>query len=142
MATTDEPAGATNARYGPGEGNPVPVVEFNLVNVTRPIEVIHHPAERFYELLDAGTSLALLIYETDSDQTAITHAMVREDRRGNGLGSTLIASALNDLAAAGAKVKNYCTSVADFLGKHPEYERLVDSDSRTRQRGSQNDPTV
>lgn len=125
MATTGRPAGETSARYGPDEGIPVPVVDFNLIHVTRPIEVIHHPAERFYELLAAGTSLALLVYEKDSRQTAITHAMVREDRRGNGLGSTLIASALDHLATSGAKVTNYCASVAAFLDKHPEYKRLV-----------------
>lgn len=125
MATTGRRAGAKNARYGPDAGNPVPVVDFNLTHVTRPIEVVHHPDERFYELLDAGTSLALLVYEKDSHQTAITHAMVREDRRGNGLGSTLIASALDHLAASGAKVTNYCGSVAAFLDKHPEYKQLV-----------------
>jgi uncharacterized protein len=125
MATTGRTAGETSARYGPDDGTPVPVVDFNLIHVTRPIEVIHHPAERFYELLDAGTSLALLVYEKDSHQTAITHAMVREDRRGNGLGSTLIASALDHLATSGANVTNYCASVAAFLDRHPEYKRLV-----------------
>lgn len=126
MARTGRPAGETSARYGQDEGAPVPVVDFNLTHVTRPLEIIHHPAERFYELLEAGTSVALLVYESDRHQTAITHAMVREDRRGNGLGSTLIASSLDDLATSAAKVTNYCASVAAFVDKHPEYKGLIE----------------
>lgn len=130
MAPSDSPSGETSARYGPDQGTPVPVVDFDLTDVTQPIEVIHHPAERFYELLEAGTSLALLVYEKDRERTAITHAMTREDRRGNGLGTTLIASALDDLVASGAKVTSYCASVAAFLDKHPEYKSLVEGRTR------------
>lgn len=127
MKTTRGPLGGeVSARYGPDAVRAVPVANIDRSELTGQIEIIHHPVERFYELLDDGTSTALLIYENDGHRIVITHAMVREERRGNGLGTTLIASALDDLTAAGAKVGNYCASVAAFLDKHPDYKTLVD----------------
>lgn len=89
------------------------------------IEVIHHQSERFYELLDDGMSVGLLIYEKNPQQTSITHAMVREDRRGHGLGRILIASALDDLTASRTEIANYCSTVARFLDRNPDYKRRV-----------------
>ena len=106
-------------------GRAVPVSDLVISDTSRAIEVIHHPSERFYELLDDGMSVALLVYEQTPRQTAITHATVREDRRGHGLGTTLIATALPDLVMPGRMIDNYCNSVARFLDKHPDYKRFV-----------------
>ncbi|WP_406054416.1 GNAT family N-acetyltransferase [Kribbella sp. NBC_00889] len=92
------------------------------------IEVLHHESDRFYELLDGGMSVALLVYEQSPDRTAITHAMVREDQRGRGYGTTLIATALPHLAASGGTIANYCNSVSRFLEKHPDFKTFVDAD--------------
>lgn len=118
-------AAGVTARYGPDGGQSVPVSHLVTAHSEGTVEVIHHPSERFYELLDNDVSVALLVYERNPRQTGITHAMVREDRRGRGLGTTLIASALDDLTATGGKIANYCDSVARFLAKYPEYSRRI-----------------
>jgi len=114
-----------SARYGPDAGQPVPISDLVEPHAHGTIEVIHHKFERFYELLDDGMSVGLLIYEKNPRQTGITHAMVREDRRGHGLGRILIASALDDLTATGTKITNYCSSVARFLDSNPDYKRRI-----------------
>lgn len=114
-----------SARYGPDAGRPVPVSNLVEPGAHGTIEVIHHPSERFYELLEDSLSVGLLIYEKNPRQTGITHAMVREDRRGHGLGRILIASALDDLAVTGTKIANYCNIVARFLDRNPDYKRRI-----------------
>jgi predicted GNAT family acetyltransferase len=106
----------------------LPVSDLGVSDRSSGIEVLHHESDRFYELLDGGMSVALLVYEQSPDRTAITHAMVREDQRGRGYGTTLIATALPHLAAPGGTIANYCNSVARFLEKHPDFKTFVDSD--------------
>ncbi|SDE32453.1 hypothetical protein SAMN04489747_3116 [Auraticoccus monumenti] len=89
------------------------------------VRVLHHAAERFYELLEDGVSVGMLIYETSPGHSSITHAMVRADRRGRGLGATLISTALDHLAATGAPVRVHCATVAGFLQRFPEYTDRV-----------------
>ncbi|MDF1606334.1 GNAT family N-acetyltransferase [Nocardioides sp. YIM 152315] len=123
---------APAARYGPDAGQPVALSDLgDLGDLAGQgvVEVVHHAEDRFYELLADGTSVALLVYEKNLQQVGITHAVVREDRRGHGLGTTLIASALDDLVAAGTRVANYCDSVARFLDKFPDYRRRVRGES-------------
>ncbi|TCC46155.1 N-acetyltransferase [Kribbella pittospori] len=106
----------------------LPVSDLGVTDRSGGIEVVHRELDRFYELLDRGMSVALLVYEQGPDRTAITHAMVREDQRGRGYGTTLIATALPHLAASGGPVVNYCNSVARFLEKHPDFKTFVGSD--------------
>lgn len=119
--------GGTSGRYGPDSGRAVEVSDLVVPGSNDHVEVIHHQSDRFYELLDGGMSVAMLVYEQSARQTAVTHAMVREDRRGQGLGTTLIATALPDLAASVGKIANYCDSVARFLDKYPDYRKFVSS---------------
>jgi len=123
-AQADGSRSSASGRHGSDGGRAVPVSDLVISDSSR-IEVIHHPSERFYELLDDGISVALLVYEQSPQQTTITHATVREDRRGHGLGTTLIATAVPDLVSPGRKIANYCDSVARFLDKHPDYEKFV-----------------
>jgi predicted GNAT family acetyltransferase len=123
--TADAARTGPSGRYGPDAGRAVPVSDLVVPDSNGVVEVIHHESERFYELLDGGASVALLVYEKNSQQTGITHAMVREDRRKHGFGTTLIATALPDLARSGGKITNYCDSVARFLGKHPDYKKFA-----------------
>lgn len=104
----------------------MPLSDLGASDADSAIEIVHHESARFYELLESGTSLALLVYEQGPRQTSITHAMVRDDQRGRGLGTTLIATVLPHLAGSGARVTNYCESVERFLQKHPSFQSLVE----------------
>ena len=106
----------------------LPVSDLGVPDRSGVIEVLHHESGRFYELLDSGMSVALLVYEQGPDRTAITHAMVREDQRGRGFGTTLMATALPHLAASGGRIVNYCNSVARFLERHPDFKSFVGSE--------------
>lgn len=119
-SSTPEPGVATSS------GQSVPVSDLVAPPVEGNLQVVRHTSDRFYELLDGNMRVALLVYEQTLQQTAVTHVTVRKDRRGHGLATTLIASALPDLAAgAGGIVANYCNSVARFLDSHPEFMQFV-----------------
>lgn len=94
----------------------------------RTLDVVHHSQERFYELLEDGASVGMLIYERSPSQTSLTHALIREDQRGRGLGSTLIASALDDLVGRGTTLVARCDSVARFLANNADYQSRVRTD--------------
>lgn len=109
------------ARFGAAEGTTLPFATAHQPDTDTTVELIHHDRERFYELMEDGASVGLLIYERNPSRTGITHAMIRKDRRGRGLGSVLMAGALDHLYANNSNILVYCDSVAQFLVRHPEY---------------------
>jgi predicted GNAT family acetyltransferase len=104
----------------------VPLSSLFTPRTTARIELVHRGPERFYELLEDGEPVGLFIYGQNADRIGITHATIREDRRGRGLGNVLIASALDHLTLTPAKVTNYCESVAQFLARNPGYRSLIE----------------
>lgn len=124
----DEPA--ERARFGAAEGTPLPFAAAHEPDTDTNVELIHHERERFYELMEDGASVGLLIYERNPSRTSITHAMVRKDRRGRGLGSVLMAGALDHLYANNSNILVYCDSVAQFLVRHPDYRSRLNPEAQ------------
>lgn len=121
---------AAYGRFGAGKGARVPLDVQPKRGTDTTVELIHHQKERFYELMEEGVSVGLLIYEQNASRTGITHAMVREDRRGQGLGSVLMAGALDHLYANNSNISVYCDSVAQFLIRHPGYRSRLNPEAR------------
>lgn len=132
--TTVPPEQPRTGRYGRGNGEQVPTSLIVKPRVDGMVDVLHHPVERFYELTEDGMSVGLFIYEQNPSRTSITHVMVRGDRRGLGLSTILIASALDHLAQSGANILVYCDAVADFLHKNPDYMSRVNPSARAHAR--------
>src|ERR1700755_1554682 len=54
------------------------------------LEVIHHPDDRFYELLADGQFAGLIVYEDAGGRYVFTHTFIAESFRGQGLSWALM----------------------------------------------------
>lgn len=53
------------------------------------------------------------------------HTEIGEEHAGKGVGSELVRFALDDVRASGGSIVPLCPFVAAWLGRHPEYDDLV-----------------
>lgn len=86
--------------------------------------VIDNAQENRFELQASG-STAIAAYARDGDTITFTHTVVPEAMQGHGLGSQLIAAALNSARAQGLSVVPQCEFVAAYIDAHPDYADLV-----------------
>ncbi len=91
------------------------------------LEVVHHPEDRFYELLVDGRSAGLIVYEDDHGRYVFTHTFIAEGYRGRGLSWTLMRAVMEDIKQRHVAVRNYCPVLDRFIEKNPEYAPLIDS---------------
>lgn len=86
--------------------------------------VRHNEAESRYEL-ETPHGLATAAYQASDGVLAFTHTHVPDADQGHGVGGALIAGALADVRARGARVLPLCPFVADYLEHHAEARDLV-----------------
>jgi predicted GNAT family acetyltransferase len=99
----------------------------------RALEVVHRPDERRYELLLDGRHAGELVYRARGDDVlAFLHTEVDPATRERGLGSALVASALEDARARGMRVVPLCPFVDAYVRRHPEWADLVVPDPARR----------
>jgi predicted GNAT family acetyltransferase len=90
-------------------------------------EVRHRAEASRYELLVDGELTGVADYHDSGDGLVFHHTEVDPDRQGQGLGSTLVQGALDDVRRSGRTIVPRCPFVAHFLDEHPEYQDLVSS---------------
>jgi predicted GNAT family acetyltransferase len=71
-------------------------------------------------------------YVREGDRLSITHTGVESRLRGQGLAGELIEVVLHDAKEEGLEVLPYCSYVADYIDKHPQYRDLVPAEQRRR----------
>lgn len=87
-------------------------------------EVTNNEAERRYELeVDGG--LAVAAYRLGDQRITFTHTEVPGALEGRGIGSKLIAAALDDVRARDLKVIPACPFVKHYMDEHPEVQDLL-----------------
>jgi predicted GNAT family acetyltransferase len=97
------------------------------------IAVEHRPDERRYELLVDGEPAGELVYrDRGGGVLAFLHTEVDPNVRLRGLGSALVAGALDDARARGLRVVPLCPFVDAYVRRHPEYADLVADDPARR----------
>ncbi|MEW9529088.1 GNAT family N-acetyltransferase [Microbispora sp. NPDC049125] len=89
------------------------------------IEVVDRPDAARYEILVDGGIAGFVQYRLRPDVIAFTHAEIREEFEGQGLGSKLVREALDGARDAGLSVAPLCPFVLRFVQRHPEYQDLV-----------------
>ena len=82
-------------------------------------------AERFEARVD-GELAGVLQYIPLPGKVIATHTEVAPEFEGRGVGSTLVATALEQLRADGRLVQPMCPFVTEFLRRHREYDDVVD----------------
>jgi predicted GNAT family acetyltransferase len=89
------------------------------------VPVRHNPQAKRFEI-DKEGSLAVLNYQVVAGKMIILHVEVPEAVGGLGLGSRLVAFALDYARAEGLQVVPLCSFAAGYIRKHPEYRDLMD----------------
>ena len=89
------------------------------------IRVIHNPQELRYELWDATALVGSIAYRVEPGTVVLVHTDVDPAFEGRGLGSRLVAGALDDLRTRGLQLVPLCPFVAAYIRRHPEYADLV-----------------
>lgn len=86
--------------------------------------VTNNEAQSRYELA-AGEEIAFAVYDLDGKSVRFSHTEVPEAVEGQGVGSRLIAGALDDVWARGLKVVPSCAFVRHYIEIHPEMTDLL-----------------
>jgi uncharacterized protein len=97
-----------------------------------PINLAHHPATHRYVIDADGHRAGFLSYRLNGDQVALLHTEIDPAVERHGLGSQLVAYALDDARERGLAVLPHCPFVRHYIVTHPEYRELVPPPSRTR----------
>lgn len=90
-----------------------PVVELDL-------------ARHRYTITVAGQVAGFTRFFDHDGQRVFFHTEIGEEYGGQGLGSTLVAGALDHVRAAGLRVVPICPFVKRYVERHHRYEDLVD----------------
>ncbi|MFF2327185.1 MULTISPECIES: GNAT family N-acetyltransferase [unclassified Streptomyces] len=79
-----------------------------------------------YEILVDGRTAGLTAYRDRDEQRVFYHTEIDDAFAGQGLASTLVQQALNDVRASGKRIVPVCPYVAKFLKKHEEFADITD----------------
>jgi hypothetical protein len=86
--------------------------------------VTNNRADSQYELTVDGHK-ALAAYSLDGRVISFTHTEVPSALEGQGVGSRLVAEALEQVREEGLKVKPLCSFVRHYIETHPEAQDLL-----------------
>ena len=78
-----------------------------------------------YEL-EVDGDIASLYYRLAPGVITLVHTEVPEALGGRGIGSELVREVLEDVRAQGLKVVARCPFVSAYMGKHPEFNDLLE----------------
>ncbi|MCC9174166.1 GNAT family N-acetyltransferase [Arthrobacter sp. zg-Y179] len=92
---------------------------------SKDISVTRNEALNRYELRLDGTLVGMADYQEQPDGVALTHTEMEPAFRHQGYSSRLARYAVEDIVGGGRRVKPYCSYMAAYLGKHPEYSHHV-----------------
>jgi predicted GNAT family acetyltransferase len=98
------------------------------------LTVLRRPDERRYELLLSGKHAGELVYrDRGANVVVFLHTEVDPTLQRRGLGSALVAGALNDVRERGLRVVPLCPFVEAYIRRHPSYvDLVVDDAARSR----------
>ncbi len=97
-----------------------------------PIEVVDNPEQERYEIRAGGELAGLTQYRLAPGRISFIHTEVDDRFEGQGLGSRLIAFALDDARARGLAVLPFCPFVRGYIQRHPGYLDLVPAAKRSQ----------
>ncbi|OAV43245.1 GNAT family N-acetyltransferase [Lewinella sp. 4G2] len=87
-------------------------------------QVVNNEDEFRFEIV-SGSQTSILDYRLGRKRIALVHTEVPDELQGQGLGSALVAFALQHAKDKGLMVLPYCPFVAAYLERHPEWSDIV-----------------
>lgn len=94
---------------------------------SKPVEVVHNMDARRFEI-ELDGQLARLDYRRADGKLFLVHTEVPAAREGRGYGSKLTRAALEYAEGEGLPVVPSCPFVHSYIQRHPEYQKLVESE--------------
>jgi uncharacterized protein len=91
-----------------------------------PLTVHDRPDESRFVLLRGDEEVGEAVYRRRGSVVEFTHTHIDEEKQERGMGSTLVAAALDHARDAGDRVVATCPFVATFIERHPGYADLLD----------------
>jgi predicted GNAT family acetyltransferase len=92
------------------------------------------PQQQRYEICVDGEVAGFVTYRRQPGQIEFVHTEIDDRFEGHGLGSKLVAFALDDAREHGLAVLPSCPFVKGYIQRHREYAGLVPEDRRTQSR--------
>lgn len=80
---------------------------------------------RRYELVNGDELLGEIRYRTEPGVIVLVHTQVAPQAEGQGVGSRLVAAALENIRSRGLRLVPTCRFVKAYLERHPEQLDLV-----------------
>jgi uncharacterized protein len=93
--------------------------------------IIDNPDLQRYEIRVSDELAGFVQYRRRPGLIAFIHTEIDQRFEGQGLGSQLIAAALDGARSEGIAVLPFCPFVNGFISRHPEYVSLVPEDFRS-----------
>jgi uncharacterized protein len=93
-------------------------------------DVMHNQERQRYEIWVDGELAGFTEYHPFRGALAFIHTQIDGKFAGQGLGSTLVHSALDEARSRSEQVLPFCPFVRGYIGKHPEYIDLVPTRDR------------
>ncbi|MBW9214951.1 N-acetyltransferase [Mumia sp. zg.B53] len=98
-----------------------------MVQAEGNVEVVDNADDSRYDLLVDGELGGTIVYrDPRRGVRQLVHTEVKPELSGRGLAAVVAKAALDDIRAKGWKVVATCPYIASYVGKHPEYEDLVE----------------
>jgi predicted GNAT family acetyltransferase len=95
--------------------------------------VTDNPDESRYEIhTDDGRLAGFTVYRLQPGRISLIHTEIDDEFEGQGLGSKLVAGALDDARRRDLGVLPFCPFVNSYIERHPEYAALVPEGDRER----------
>jgi predicted GNAT family acetyltransferase len=94
----------------------------------RSVAVRDDPDQHRYVVEVDGVRAGMAVYHLRGGRHFFVHTEVDDEFSGQGLGSTLIREALDDVKAMGGMIVPLCPFVARYVRSHHQYDEIVDWD--------------
>jgi predicted GNAT family acetyltransferase len=91
------------------------------------VEIENNEADSRWEVKLDARVIAFVEYKSRPDRVTLIHTEVDPDFEGQGIGSRLARTVLDDAVARGLRVTLYCPFIRSYVGRHPEYEQYIDA---------------
>ena len=91
------------------------------------MEIENNEADSRWEVKLDARVIAFVEYKSRPDRVTFIHTEVDPDFEGQGIGSRLARTVLDDAVARGLRVTLYCPFIRSYVDRHPEYEQYIDA---------------
>lgn len=95
--------------------------------MSRELSFADNADERRYEARVGSEVVGFMTYRQSDGRIKLIHTEVDPSVEGEGVGSELVAWALDDIRRRGLSVVPFCPFVVAYLRRHPEHSDLVGS---------------